>query len=277
MGLFEIKLRLSCRRAWRKTRSQSPATASIKTLHMNIEIRNRHGEKLDYAFHPSGKESAHLVVIGHGVTANKDRPFITALALGLASAGIPTLRFSYSGNGASEGQFTESTISKEVEDLGVVLDAVAGKIVTYIGHSMGGAVGVLRASRDERIRHLVSLGGMVHTKDFARREFGEVTPNAGFMWDKPDCPLSQTFVDDMAKVDSVLSLAGKIQVPWLLIHGDVDDVVPVAESREMIAKANPALAKLIELPGVDHVFSDEGMAGMSRAVSAWLMPFVFTR
>ena len=244
---------------------------------MNSEIRNRHGEKLDYNYHPAGIASNHLVVIGHGVTANKDRAFITALALGLAAAGVPTLRFSFSGNGHSEGRFAESTISKEVEDLGTVLDACTGKIITYIGHSMGGAVGVLRASRDERIAQLISLAGMVHTKDFARREFSEVTPDAGLMWDKPDCPLSQTFIDDMAKVGSVLGTAGNIRVPWLLIHGDADDVVPIVESREMIAQANPALAKLVELPAVDHVFSDDGMTLMSRAVSAWLMPFIFTK
>ena len=86
------------------------------------EIRNRHGEQLDYTFHEGERVSPkYIVVLGHGVTGNKDRPFVVALGEGLAAAGIPALRFSFSGNGGSEGKFTDSTISKEVEDLGAVL------------------------------------------------------------------------------------------------------------------------------------------------------------
>ena len=75
------------------------------------ELRNSQGELLDYVLHPA-KGSA-LVVIGHGVTANKDRAFLVALAEGLAAVGINALRVSFSGNGASEGAFTESTITFE--------------------------------------------------------------------------------------------------------------------------------------------------------------------
>ena len=39
----------------------------------------------------------------------------------LGAAGVASLRFSFSGNGDSEGDFQASTISKEVRDLGAVL------------------------------------------------------------------------------------------------------------------------------------------------------------
>ena len=174
------------------------------------EIRNRHGEQLDYTFHEGEEGSKNIVVIGHGVTGNKDRPFVVALGEGLAAAGIPALRFSFSGNGTSEGNFTDSTISKEVEDLGAVLDHLKGYAVCYVGHSMGGAVGVLRASEDDRIQLLISLAGMVHTKAFAQREFGDVTPDEGFMWDEPDCPLSQAYMDDLTQINTVVDLAPQI-------------------------------------------------------------------
>ena len=72
-----------------------------------------------------------------------------------------------------------------------------------------GAVGVLRTSRDERIRLLVSLAGMVHTRAFAEREFGEEVPDEGCMWDEPDCPLSQAYMDDMAQIDTVVGTRGR--------------------------------------------------------------------
>ena len=233
------------------------------------KIKNRHGEQLDYTFHEGEKGSKNIVVLGHGVTGNKDRPFVVALGEGLAAVGIPALRFSFSGNGTSEGNFTDSTISKEVEDLGAVLDHLKGYTVCYVGHSMGGAVGVLRASEDDRIQLLVSLAGMVHTKAFAQREFGDVTPDEGFMWDEPDCPLSQAYMDDLTQINTVVDLAVQIDVPWLLVHGDEDDVVPIEDSRDILAKAN-SQTQLIRLQSANHVFSDESTPVMVERVIAWI-------
>ena len=233
------------------------------------EIRNRHGERLDYTFHEGAEATKNIVVLGHGVTGNKDRPFVVALGEGLAAVGVPALRFSFSGNGASEGKFTDSTISKEVEDLGAVLDVLDGHTICYVGHSMGGAVGVLRASKDDRIQLLVSLAGMVHTKAFAHTEFGDATPDEGFMWDEPDCPLSQAYMDDLTQIDTVVDLSSQISVPWLLVHGDEDDVVPIEDSHDILAKAN-SQAQLVTIEGANHVFSDEYTSVMVEKVIAWM-------
>ena len=233
------------------------------------EIKNGHGERLDYAFHEGERGAKNIVVLGHGVTGNKDRPFIVALAEGLAAVGIPALRFSFSGNGASEGRFIDSTISKEVDDLCVVLDRLKDYTICYVGHSMGGAVGVLRASEDSRIQLLVSLAGMVHTKAFAQREFGDVTPDEGFMWDEPDCPLSQAYMDDLTQINTVVDRAPQITVPWLLVHGDEDDVVPIEDSHDILERVD-GQAQLITLEGANHVFSDEDTPVMVEKVVAWL-------
>lgn len=231
------------------------------------EIRNEHGERLDYTFHKG--EGNRIVVIGHGVTGNKDRPALVALAEGLAAAGISALRFSFSGNGESEGAFTDSIITKEVSDLGSIIDALKEYNVCYVGHSMGGAVGVLRTITDKRIQVLVSLAGMVHTKAFAEREFGDVTPDAGFMWDEPDCPLSQAYMDDMTTIDSVAEQASKFDVPWLVVHGTEDDIVPIGDSHDILQHANER-TDLLELPGVDHVFSGDATTVMVEKVVAWI-------
>ena len=231
-------------------------------------IRNPSGEVLDYTFHAGTEGSRHIAVLGHGVTGNKDRPFVVALAEGLAAAGIHALRFSFAGNGESEGRFADATVSKEVEDLGAVLSVLDGYSVCYVGHSMGGAVGVLRASRDERIRLLVSLAGMVHTHAFAEREFGEEVPDEGCMWEEPDCPLSQAYMDDMAQIDTVVRRGAEIVVPWLLVHGSEDDVVPIDDSHDILARAS-GNAELVVIDGADHVFSEHAQVMVAKVVG-WL-------
>ncbi len=72
---------------------------------MEQEIKNSNGEILDYTFHAGQEKARNLLIIGHGVTGNKDRPFVVALANAVAAEGLPVLRFSFSGNGSSGGRF----------------------------------------------------------------------------------------------------------------------------------------------------------------------------
>ena len=236
------------------------------------EIRNKQGEKLDYSLHtPTEKSSEAIAVIGHGVTANKDREFLVTLGNALAESGIEAVRFSFSGNGKSEGDFRSSCPTKEVEDLKAIIDVFSGREIIYVGHSMGGAVGVLAIYNGLPISRFISLAGMVHTALFASVEFGDVEPDSknGFMWEKPDCPLSKSFIDDMNAIDSVLPLAPSITIPWLIIHGAEDDVVPLEHSKE-IADANRGVS-LFEIPKADHVFSEESWSSeMSGQVVKWL-------
>lgn len=241
---------------------------------MDIEIRNFAGEKIDYSF-DSGSADSHkdgvLVVMGHGVTGNKDRAILTETAKALNAAGFDTLRFSFAGNGDSEGDFRDCMISKEVGDLGSVLDAVSGgKQVVYIGHSMGGAVGAIRTSQDDRINALVSLAGMVDTKAFAETEFGEETPDEGLMWEEESCPLSSTFMNDLTQtVVNVSPQAEKVSVPWLLVHGTADDVVLPKDSETIKSLKGDSVDHVV-IEGGDHVMSEAPhMAQASAAVVAW--------
>ena len=97
-----------------------------------------------------------LIILGHGVTGNKIGPFSQNLPAGMRTGLIPPVFIC--GNGDSEGDFREATISKESEDLDAVISSAANiySNIVYIGHSMGGAVGLNRASQDVRISALVS-------------------------------------------------------------------------------------------------------------------------
>ncbi len=236
---------------------------------MGSGIRNLDGERIDISYH-SGVRRGAIVVLGHGVTGNKDRPLLLAVANGLAERGWPCLRISFTGNGDSEGAFEAATISKELEDLRAVLATIPQeKKVAYVGHSMGAAVGVKCAAKSIDLHALISLAGMVHTADFAEREFGDLTPGEGFMWDEPDCPLSEDFMADMKEIGNVLPEVAEVHVPWLLIHGTEDDVVPLGDSRDAFAAAK-CEKKLVEVPGAGHSFGEAFYAEIIEEIDAWL-------
>lgn len=233
------------------------------------EIRNRSGERIDHTFHPGARADA-LVILAHGMTGNKDRPHLVALAEGLSARGWPCLRISYAGHGGSEGRFVDACITKEIGDLQAVLDVVPDTAqVAYIGHSMGGAVGVLAAARDLRIRALVSLAGMTHTAAFVQREFFDVTPDEGFIWEDENFPLSRTLVDDLGRIENTLAAAAAVTQPWLLIHGDADDLVPAQDGRDAFEAAT-CEKKWVEIAGAGHSFDELTYPQLVETVDSWL-------
>jgi pimeloyl-ACP methyl ester carboxylesterase len=236
------------------------------------ELRNPAGERLAATYVPGRAGSRALVVIGHGLTSDRERPWSQALSAGLAEHGIASLRLAFSGNGDSEGRFEDSNPSKEVLDLGAVLDAFSDRRLAYVGHSMGGAVGLMRAVGDERITALVSLAGIAHPRAFVERLFGHLVPGE-VMLGKPHCRLSATFVEDMTRLDTLAPLAPRVEVPWLLVHGDADEIVPHGDSLDLWRAAGER-PELVVLEGADHSFTGEHLVPMVERVVSWLVGHV---
>lgn len=238
-------------------------------------IRNPQGERLDYTFSPAaGRSDAAApdaaVILGHGVTAHKDRPWLVALSTALAQAGAASMRLSFSGNGESEGRYADSNPSKEVDDLRCVIDALEGwgaRRIAYVGHSMGGAVGVLTAAREPRIQALVSLAGMVRVRWFFETHFAHLAPGEP-MLEKPECPWSLALLDDARRIDTVLPQAARVDVPWLLVHGDADELVPYQDSVDAAAAAG-GRPTLVTMKGIDHRFTG-AVPEMVAQVVTWL-------
>lgn len=90
-----------------------------------------------------------LVVLCHGLMMNCGQNPIMGVAKIFNEVGYDTLRFDFRGSGKSSGLITEMTPLTEVNDLLSVISYVRamGRRVILCGHSLGGLVSLITASR----------------------------------------------------------------------------------------------------------------------------------
>lgn len=199
-----------------------------------------------------------VVILCHGFKGFKDWGFFPFLADMLCKKGFIVVKFNFSGSGIGEDlqsfteaeRFASNTYSKELEDLAKILDElergnICGKAayldrIGLFGHSRGGGMALLQAARDRRIRALVTWSAIARVD---RQSFLDVLPQwkrAGFI-DVPNVRTGQIMklnldiVDDIEKHGktslNILQAASKVRIPYLIVHADQDESVPISEGR----------------------------------------------
>ncbi len=119
-----------------------------------FDFPNPRGEQLAALLdRPEGPIRA-VALFAHCFTCGKDIKAARLIAQGLKLRGVAVLRFDFTGLGASEGEFANTTFSSNVDDLVAAADhlrATVGAPAILIGHSLGGAA-VLAAVAPHRRR-----------------------------------------------------------------------------------------------------------------------------
>lgn len=122
-------------------------------------------------FLPSGETACPAVVFAHGLGSSRKSPRNLAVAQGLLDEGIASLLFDFAGHGESQGSLDDATITKMIEDIGTAIDRalVEARIdahrIGVAGSGAGGAVAVLQAAIDKRIKALVLCNAEVGSID----------------------------------------------------------------------------------------------------------------
>jgi uncharacterized protein len=178
-----------------------------------------------------------LVLICHGFVGSRigvDRLFVKT-ARELADSGYLVLRFDYIGCGESSGSYGRQSLESMVEQTQAVLDYAlsCGDVdptrVTLIGHSLGGAVAVLTAAADHRIKNLVLWSAVGYpfndiVKITERKVYDDAVKygHADYL----GYELTPVFFESLALYQPFQEI-GKFAGNVLVVHGTSDDVIPV--------------------------------------------------
>jgi len=219
------------------------------------------------------------VVICHGFKGFQEWGFFPYLATLLTERGFTAVRFNFPGNGMLPGDelvtdleaFRTARPSADLEDLEALLDRLAdvdperidaGRL-GLIGHSRGGGLAILASAQEpiaERLGAMVSWSAVatfdrLDSDEKAEwRRAGEVTIVNGRTGQ--ELPLGAEVLDDIENHATRLDIeaaAAARTAPWLIVHGDCDETVPVAEARRL-QRAARGPVELHEITASGHTF-----------------------
>ena len=198
------------------------------------------------------------IIICHGFKGFKDWGFFPYLAEVLADAGYAIICFNFSRNGVGSDpynfteldKFADNHYSHELNDIDVVFQAIKNKklgsgIINtenlgILGHSRGGGVALLYCSRNTEISAIVTWSS-ISTVDRYSKEDLSSWRDRGYLEienkrTKQLMRMNRILIDDIEKNKNdldILSAASQIDVPSLIIHGEMDEAVPLAEGQQI--------------------------------------------
>ncbi len=241
-----------------------------------FDFSNVDGHKLAALLDRPAQAPRAYALFAHCFTCGKDVHAAKRIAEGLTALGIAVLRFDFTGLGASEGEFANTTFSSNVADLiaaAAALRRTKHAPAILIGHSLGGAVVLAAASEVPEARAVVTIGapcdpahviGLFKDRVEELSQRGEIdVALAGRQF-----RIRRDFLDDVAEQALAARIAA-LRKALLIFHSPTDEIVGIENaSRIFTAAKHPK--SFVSLAGADHLLSRRSDASyVANVIHAW--------
>ncbi len=218
-------------------------------------IPTERGKRLCGWLLPAGQPAGTLVMM-HGWGGNA--LFLLPLARVLMTTGLNILLIDARNHGLSDGD-GHSSLPKFAADLSRAVEWVKSQPehegpVALCGHSLGGAAALLTAADRDDISAVISLSTFAHPADMMRRFMKQAHI--------PDwaAPLVLRYVEriigrryhEIAPINTLC----RLDCPVLMVHGDRDRTVPVADFERMRSKCGDQGPRFLVIPRAGHTSVD---------------------
>lgn len=231
-------------------------------MQQRVNFQTKEGFELAGVLHkPDNKVTTAYALFAHCFTCTKNINSAVNIANALADEGIATLRFDFTGLGASKGDFADTSFTTNVNDL---IDAAEFLSREYeapqiiVGHSLGGTA-ILAAAKSipsaKAVATIASPASPVHVLHQLEPELETLKEKGQAVVSLAGRPFTfkQDFVDDVHKHRIDL---GHLRKALMVMHSPVDDTVSINQA-ETIYKAAKHPKSFITLDDADHLLSDQ--------------------
>lgn len=242
-----------------------------------FEFMGSDGQTLAGRFHLPAVDPIAYAILAHCFTCSKESRAAAQISSALAAQGIATLRFDFTGLGESEGDFSGTTFSHNVDDVVAAANALRERRLApslLVGHSLGGSAVLAAASQIPEVVGVATIGAPVEPQHVARlfgasieeiEERGEAEVDLG---GRP-FTIRKAFLDDLeahCNTDKIRSLKKAL----IVFHSPQDNIVDVDNAR-LIFQAARHPKSFISLDGADHLLSRRADAVyVATVLKAWV-------
>ena len=171
--------------------------------------------------------------------------------------GIASYRFDFSGCGESEGNYSDTTLTKLKDDLSVIVNYVKENPnidkdrIGILAQSFGTTVTVALAPK---VKSIVLSGAFINPKEIFEQYFGETYNPEGISvknhTDGRVTNIKPVFWKDFDNYNLTSNLRG-MENSLLLLYGSEDDTIPLSSVDYIYENTNQPKNKII-VEGADH-------------------------
>lgn len=225
---------------------------------------------------PQGEIKAYALFV-HCFTCSKDFLAASRISSALTEKGIAVLRFDFTGLGSSEGEFSNTNFSSNIEDIKAAIDFLKSKGKSpqiLIGHSLGGSAVLRAAEAVPDLKALVTINAPsdpTHLRHLLKSSIPEIEAQgyAKVVLAGREFQIQKQFIDDLEKHKS-LSYLKNIRAALLIFHSPQDTIVDV-ENAKLIFTAAHHPKNFISLYEADHLLTQPADAVyVANIIKSWI-------
>lgn len=228
-----------------------------------IEFKGALGENLSAKLdHAEGDVKA-FALFAHCFTCSKNLKAVGHITKALSMHGVSTLRFDFTGLGNSEGDFSNTNFSSNVEDLVAASSYMEKNLRApsiLVGHSLGGAAVIHAAHQIDPVKAVATIGAPadpVHVKENFSLKLDEIeqTGEATVTLAGRPFKIKKQFLDDLESANMEEKIKN-LNRALLIMHAPLDRTVDINNAARLYSHAKHPKS-YISLHEADHLLTDQ--------------------
>jgi len=173
-------------------------------------------------------------IFAHCFTCSKNLKAAVHITRALAKRGITTLRFDFTGLGSSEGDFSNTNFSSNVDDLVAAASFMNNEMESpaiLVGHSLGGAAVIHAAHQIESVKAVATIGSPAdpsHVKENFSMKIDKIKESGEATVELAGRPfkIKKQFLEDL-EAASMEDRVSTLNRALLIMHSPLDNTVGI--------------------------------------------------
>ncbi|WP_203292686.1 bifunctional alpha/beta hydrolase/OsmC family protein [Luteirhabdus pelagi] len=247
-----------------------------------LTFTNKDGKELAARLDlPADRDPHNFAIFAHCFTCTKDFSAVRNISRALAAEGFGVLRFDFTGLGDSDGDFSETNFSSNIEDLYCAARFLGEKYKApslLVGHSLGGAAVIFAAAEIDSILAVATIGAPsnpTHVQKQLGDQLEKIHADGEAEVELAGRPFTfkRQFLEDLEEL-SLPEVAKNLRKALLIMHSPQDNTVSIDHAEKLYRAAHHPKS-FVTLDGSEHLLIGKANAAyVGKVIAGWATRYI---